>query len=173
MAATVTPLIDLSVEPLTAEAFAAFGTVIPPTEDGVPFGPDDAQLDLANGTPRFYAMRIPGCGFVVSRITRHRKVTQALASVGGHPWVMAVAPPFNLDAPDAQPKLEDIKAFLIPGDVAVMLHRGAWHAGPLFEAGTEASFFNLELADTNVVDHHTVDLAATYGVALNLTRTGL
>jgi ureidoglycolate lyase len=48
-----------------------------------------------------------------------------------------------------------------------MLHKGTWHAGPLFE-GAAQSFFNLELADTNVVDHHTCDLTASYGFALRL-----
>jgi hypothetical protein len=56
----------------------------------------------------------------------------------------------------------------IPGDTAVMLLRGAWHAGPLFES-PKASFFNLELSDTNVTDHWSCDLTQRYGVALRLT----
>ena len=158
---------DLRIEVLTPEAFAPFGCVMPPLEDGVPFGPRDAQLYLGGGTPRFYTMRIPGRGYTVTHITRHRQVTQALAAVGGMPWVMAVAPPLMLEHADAEPALEDIRAFLIPGDVAVMLNRGTWHAGPLFE-GESACFFNLELADTNVADHHTCDLAQRYGTALRL-----
>ncbi len=63
--------------------------------------------------------------------------------------------------------MEAIRAFRIPGDVAVMLLRGAWHAGPLFEAA-EASFFNLELSDTNVTDHWNCDLVGRYGVALRV-----
>ncbi|MDQ0036284.1 ureidoglycolate hydrolase [Variovorax boronicumulans] len=78
-------------------------------------------------------------------------MTQTPASVGGFDWVMTVAPPIALEDPDAEPRLEDIRAFLIPGDLAVMLHVGTWHAGPLFDA-EEMSFFNLELADTNIVD---------------------
>ena len=34
------------------------------------------------------------------------------------------------------------------------LHVGTWHAGPLFE-GPAMAFFNLELSDTNIVDHFT------------------
>ncbi|ODN69481.1 ureidoglycolate lyase [Methylobrevis pamukkalensis] len=158
----------LAIEDLTPEAFEAFGTVIPPMEDGVEFGAQDAALDLTQGTPRFYTMRIPGRGLVCKQITRHRHVTQTLASAGGHDWVMAVAPPRDLDDPDAAPVLEEIRAFRIPGDTAVMLLAGAWHAGPLFEAGAERSFFNLELADTNIVDHHTVKLTERYGVMLEL-----
>jgi len=158
---------ELRIEPLTAKAFAPFGTVLAALPDGQAYGPGDAVLDLSRGTPRFYTMRIPGGSLTVKQITRHRQVTQALASVGGHSWVMAVAPPLHVDVADAEPALADIRAFRIPGDVAIALHRGTWHAGPLFEAA-EASFFNLELADTNVVDHHTCHLTHRYGTALRL-----
>lgn len=159
---------DLPIEPLTAEAFAPFGTVIAAGEDGAPFGPGDAQLVLSEGTPRFYIMRIPGRGLTIGGITRHRQVTQALASVGGEPWVVAVAPPIAVEDAAAEPALADIRAFRIPGDVAIMLHCGAWHAGPLFPEGELRSFFNLELADTNVVDHQNCILTQTYGTALRL-----
>jgi ureidoglycolate lyase len=160
-------VVDLTILELTPERFAPFGSVIAPMEDGVPFGAQDAPLDLSGGTPRFYAMRIPARGLMVTHITRHRRVTQALASAGGQTWFVAVAPPLARDEPEAEPALAAICAFRIPGDVAVMLHRGTWHAGPLFE-GADQSFFNLELADTNVVDHHTVDLRARHGCALRL-----
>ena len=159
--------LDLPVLELTNEAFASYGTVIAPTEDGLPFGNEDAPLDLSAGTPRFYAMRLPGRGLTVTRITRHRRVTQVLASVGGHAWFLGVAPPLAVDDPAAEPALADIRAFRIPGDVAVMLYKGSWHAGPLFE-GEPQSFFNLELADTNVTDHHTCNLVERYGCALRL-----
>ena len=147
-------VVDLPVQPLTPEAFAPFGTVMAALDDGVPFGPGDAPLDLSQGIPRFYVMRLETRGRTVRAITRHRRVTQALASVGGQPWLLAVAPPLHLDDPDAEPAWADIRAFRIPGGVAVMLSRGTWHAGPLFD-NPEAAFFNLELADTNVTDHHT------------------
>jgi ureidoglycolate lyase len=172
---TLTPLdsighktAELPVQDLTSEAFALYGTVIVPMEDGVPFSDEDAPLDFGSGTPRLYAMRIPARGLTVTRITRHRLVTQALASVGGHTWFLAVAPPVAVDDPRAEPALGDIRAFRIPGDVAVMLYKGSWHAGPLFE-GPAQSFFNLELADTNVIDHHTCNLVERYGCALRLT----
>jgi ureidoglycolate lyase len=159
--------LDLPILELTADKFAPYGSVIAPMEDGLPFGAQDAPLDLSGGTPRLYAMRIPARGLAVTGITRHRRVTQALASVGGHTWFLAVAPPLAVNDPQAEPALDDIRAFRIPGDTAVMLHKGTWHAGPLFE-GEERSFFNLELADTNVVDHHTCDLIARYGCTLHL-----
>jgi ureidoglycolate lyase len=159
--------VDLPILELTPERFAPYGSVIAPTADGAPVRVEDASLDLSAGRPRFYAMRLPARGLTVTAITRHRRVTQALASVGGHTWFLAVAPPLAIDDPAAEPRLDDISAFRIPGDVAVMLHKGAWHAGPLFEGG-EQSFFNLEFADTNDTDHHTSNLVARYGCALRL-----
>ena len=53
------------------------------------------------------------------------------------------------------PKESDLVAFRIPSNCFVKLHAGTWHAGPLFPEPDNMSFYNLELADTNVVDHNT------------------
>ncbi|MCX5497785.1 ureidoglycolate lyase [Kaistia dalseonensis] len=149
----------LIAEPITAEAFLPFGRLIEPTEDMVPAGAIDAALDLSGGAPRFYIMRLDYRGYDVNGITRHGDVTQVLASVGGKSWLLCVAPPVgDGDKPDP----EAIRAFVIPGDVAVLLYRGSWHAGPYFH-DAEMKFFNLELIDTNVVDHFTVNLGRTFG----------
>ncbi len=158
----------LPIEPLTAAAFTPFGAVLAPMEDGAPFTAQEAMLDLSRGAPRFYVMRLRDKHLhEVRQITRHRQVTQVLAAVGGQPWWIAVAPPLALDDASATPRVEDIRAFHVPGDVALLLARGTWHAGPMFEA-PEASFFNLELADTNVVDHQTCHLVERHGVVLKL-----
>jgi ureidoglycolate hydrolase len=146
--------LDLAVMPLTAEAFMPFGRVIEPTADGTPAGAIDAALDLSHGRPRFYLMDLEARASAVSSITRHRAVTQVLASARGEPWMLAVAPP------GAEPAAADVRAFRVPGGVAVLLHRGTWHAGPYFH-GAGMAFFNLELADTNVVDHDSAALGVT------------
>lgn len=161
-------VVELTIEPLSAEAFAPFGCVIAPQDDGLPFGPAEARLELSQGMPRYYTMVIPGRGFEIDRITRHRRVTQVLASASASAWVLAVAPPLGLDDDAAEPAPDAIRAFRIPGDTAVMLARGTWHAGPLFGPGGMAPFFNLELADTNVVDHHTCRLDLRHGLRLRL-----
>lgn len=120
----------LEVHDITAANFAAFGTLIEPMDDGTPFSELDATLDFSAGTPRFYAMKLIGRGTSFTRITRHRRVTQLLASVGGNEWAIAVAPPIDPENPDAAPELDDIVAFRVPGDVAIALHRATWHAGP-------------------------------------------
>lgn len=159
----------LPVNRLTPESFAPYGTVIEPKEDGTPFGPEDAQLELTRGTPRLYIMRLPRRELRVKQITRHRQVTQCLASVGGKPWLIAVAPPLKVDDPQAEPAFEDIKAFHIPGDVAIKLHRGSWHAGPFFEDEV-VSFFNLELSDTNEVDHQNCYLEKQHGIVFEFAE---
>lgn len=164
----MTTNLSLQRRALTIEAFAPYGTVVAPLDDGIPFGPQDADLTLDAGVPRFYTMRIPGRGLTVDRITRHRRVTQVLASAGGHEWSLAVAPPGAVDDPGAEPALDDIEAFLVPGDTAVMLAVGTWHAGPLFEGDTQ-SFFNLELSDTNITDHQTCHLVDRYATTITLT----
>lgn len=155
--------VDLPVAPISADAFAPFGTLITPAEDGKLFGPDEAQLELTRGTPRFYVMRLKRRDKAFTHITRHLSVTQCLASVGGKPWLLAVAPPADPDDPGGEPDASAIRAFHVPGDVAVSLHRSTWHAGPFFDDPTQ-DFFNLELADTNQVDHHNCLLDQRFGL---------
>ena len=139
---------QLSAEPLTDEAFAPFGAVLRATPDGGPFSDAEGRLDLSAGTPRFYLMQLADKPARFAGITRHRQVTQCLSAVGGGSWLIAVAPP------DVVPTPADVRAFVVPGDVALLLGKGTWHAGPFFDP-PEMSFVNLELADTNVVDHDT------------------
>ena len=145
-------------QPLTPAAFAPYGEVILPRDDGTPFGPTDARLELDRGTPRLYLMHLRDRQPAFDRITRHRSVTQCLAT-GGDPWLLAVCPPGSVDDPDATPDLARLAAFEITGAVAVKLHRGTWHAGPYFRQ-RDGNFFNLELSDTNEVDHHSVGIGS-------------
>ena len=162
-------VIDLVVEPISVEAFLPFGTLIEAAEDGKLFGPDEAQLQLNQGIPRFYVMRLHGRPKLFNRITRHLRVTQCLASVGGKPWLLAVAPPDLPDTADAEPDPASIRAFRVPGNVAVALHRSTWHAGPYFDDATQ-DFFNLELADTNQVDHHNCLLDRRFGLSFRFAE---
>ena len=144
----------------TPSAFAPYGQVIMPMEDGSPFGAADAQLDLQQGTPRFYSMLLHNRGVVFKHLTRHRLVTQCLGSMLGTAWMLGVAAP---DAASDTPDMSTLAAFLVPGDRFIKLHRGSWHAGPYFSAPS-ALFYNLELSDTNIVDHRTCNLEETYGL---------
>lgn len=158
-------IVDLPIEPLTPATFAPFGTLLAPAADGKRFGPDEAQLELGRGTPRFYILELARRPLTFTKITRHLKVTQCLASVGGAEWLLAVAPPDRPDDPGAQPDPARIRGFRIPGDRAICLHRSTWHAGPFFTP-EKLAFFNLELADTNQDDHFNCALDEAFGLKL-------
>ena len=159
--------IPLSAQVATPAALAPYGTLIEPGVDGTPFGAGDARLELGRGTPRLYIMKLQHRPWRVAGITRHTAVTQCLAALGGKEWLIALAPAGDPDNPAAEPDPDRIKAFLIPGDKALALHRGTWHAGP-YLLEPEVDFVNLELSDTNIVDHHTVRLDQRFGVAFDI-----
>ena len=155
--------IVLPIVELTPESFAPFGQVIATSADGKIYDAEDAQLELGRGIPRFYIMSLKHRPLSFHSITRHLLVTQCLASVGGKPWLVAVAPPVDPDTVTAKPDPALIKAFRVPGDQGIKLHRSTWHAGPFFDA-PELAFFNLELSDTNKVDHHSCRLDREFGL---------
>ena len=146
-----TLLRQLNVELITPENFRPYGQVIFASPDGATYNAEDAQLNLQNGMPRFYIMRLHQKGRKFHQITRHVKCTQCLGSLEGKDWLMAVAPPNN---DSEQPALDKIAAFRIPGNCFIKLDVGTWHAGPYFDHDV-VDFYNLELSDTNIVDHFT------------------
>ncbi|MGF1517899.1 MAG: ureidoglycolate lyase [Nodosilinea sp.] len=153
----------LTAQTITPEAFNPFGQVIFPSADGAVFGPDDAQLQLDGGIPRFYIMTLEAKGTRFRTITRHQRCTQCLGALEGKDWLMAVAPPGAAEQPDPQ----TIQAFHIPGNCFIKLEVGTWHAGPYFRHSA-VSFYNLELSDTNEVDHQTCDLAGELGLEFEI-----
>jgi ureidoglycolate hydrolase len=163
----------LEIRELTPEAFAPYGQVIAPlrtggqgtaSHDDPETSAREAQLVLRNGTPRLWVMHLPHVGLGFTRIARHRRVTQCLGSLGGKEWLIAVAPPGDL-GDDAQPRIDDIVAFRVPGDRLIKLHVATWHAGPHF-VHDECLFVNLENLDTNRRDFHAAALPVEcrYGV---------
>jgi ureidoglycolate hydrolase len=154
--------IDLQLIPaqtITAEAFRPYGQVITHSGDGKPFDHEDAKLELSQGTPRFYIMRLLARGRRFDRITRHSQCTQCLGSLGGREWFIGVAPPSE----QLEPEIDRLAVFRIPGNCFIKLEVGTWHAGPLFEEGL-IDFYNLELSDTNIVDHFTYNFRKERGI---------
>ncbi|KAL6952047.1 hypothetical protein U1Q18_042008 [Sarracenia purpurea var. burkii] len=105
-----------------------------------------------------------------STITHHASVTQCLGSIGGQVWYLGVAKPSIVESSETKahkglnalqsrcghfylpPSVNDVRVFKISGPKFLKLYRGTWHAGPLFQ-GDAMDFYNLELSNTNVVDH--------------------
>ena len=98
-------------------------------------------------------MRLPKRGMSFDRITYHADVTQCLGGLTSASWYLAVAAPSG--SVEKSPKESDLQAFQIPAGNFVKMHQGTWHAGPLFQDAEFMDFYNLELSDTNQVDHNT------------------
>ncbi|EOY18546.1 hypothetical protein QUC31_006459 [Theobroma cacao] len=165
-------VVKLKAIEVTPESFQEYGQVIEASPDGEEFGPKDAQLDLSKGIPRFHIMRLEDQPLKFATITHHASVTQCLGSIGGHVWYLGVAKPSIVDSKEIKnenskanlqsrcghfylpPAVDDVQVFRISGPKFLKLNVGTWHAGPLF---TEHSmdFYNLELSNTNEVDHTT------------------
>eukprot|EP00250_Pteridium_aquilinum_P013643 c21476_g1_i1 orf=80-652(+) len=161
---------------LTPDSFQPYGQVINPSVDGDVFGPQDAQLHLSAGTPRFYIMRLEHKPLTFNNITHHASVTQCLGSVGALPWYIGVAKPSIVEPSNhgshkdggpcnvavrshaghyyIPPSPEEVQVFRVEGPQFLKFNVGTWHAGPLFKEQA-IDFYNLELSDTNVVDHTT------------------
>jgi len=158
----------------TRDNFASFGDLVTISQDGDLYNPNtiDAKLDLSKGEPRLYFMELHGPRPLSVRwLTRHTQVTQCLASLDNQPFWLAVHIPTPSEN-DHKPTLTNTKVFLIPPRHFVKLHAGTWHAGPFWRPSKHndsadldrMTFVNLELADTNVVDHFSVDLLEEYNV---------
>ncbi|PIA38659.1 hypothetical protein AQUCO_02700113v1 [Aquilegia coerulea] len=177
-------IVKLPVIEATPTSFEEFGQVIEASPDGDEFGPRDAQLDLTRGIPRFYIMHLEDRPFEFSKITHHSNVTQCLGSIGGHVWYLGVAKASIVESNEINsgiskkvvqshcghyyvpPIPSDVRIFRISGPMFLKLHRGTWHAGPLFKSKT-MDFYNLELSNTNVVDHTTHNFAIEDGVVFS------
>lgn len=141
----------------TTETIAPYGQLIGESLDGDIYSPmADAVLDLSHGTPRLYLMKLTGGRpLQVSQITKHGSVTQCLGALGTDEDFYLV-----VHAPCEKPTLEGLQAIRIPPRHFIKLHAGTWHAGPLWQGeDLDRTFYNLELADTNVVDHTTIQFS--------------
>ena len=85
---------------ITSETFRPFGQLIVPQPDDVAFNAKDAQLQLDNGTPRFYIMSLHQRGRRFHTITRHSGCTQCLGSLEGRTWFLGGAPPSTSPQPN-------------------------------------------------------------------------
>lgn len=131
-----TPPTCLSVEPLTAEAFAPFGDVIEASESARSFPinrgfaqryHDLAHIDVASesghplvsifrATPRSLPLKL-------ELLERHPLGTQAFMPLSQHSYLVVVAAP----ATPASPDLSALRCFHARCDQGVNYARGTWH----------------------------------------------
>jgi ureidoglycolate lyase len=117
---------EITPEPLTAAAFAAFGDVLDATGEfrlingglceryhdraRLDFGDARGGLSIFRAEPRALPYRF-------DLIERHPDGSQAFIPMTAHPFLVIVAP-----APGATPR-----AFITDGAQGINLHRGTWH----------------------------------------------
>jgi len=126
----------LHPQPLTAEAFSAFGDVIE-TENRTSFPINAGQVDryddlahvdtLENGGRTgisIFVARPYELPLQILQLERHPLSSQAFIPLSDAPFLVLVALP-GID----QPQPRDIQAFVTNGRQGVNYHRGTWHHG--------------------------------------------
>lgn len=121
--------LELKIEPLTAESFAPYGFVI---------GAKDARPDFVNttgtrgweypfkgGQLRMFLLETAPRALVFDKLEKHTELSQVFMPAGGSSAVLLVA-----RAPDEQslPDKDDVRAFLLDGQVGYGLHPHTWHS---------------------------------------------
>jgi ureidoglycolate lyase len=123
----------LALEPLTSEAFAAFGDVLDARAPCERFAINDGRTQRHHAISRvqcaagddsviisvFRATPVDA-DFTLTRLERHPLGSQAFISLGSHPYAVVVAPPGELDE-------SRIRGFLAQPSQGVNYHMGTWH----------------------------------------------
>ena len=158
----------LTVEPLTAAAFASFGTVVeaPHTggraaNEGTALRFDDIAplvLTAAGGRPLLSWMRVTPVElpFSCRRLERHPRSSQLFMPVGSRRFLVVVS------IGDKTPEMTKLRAFQTNGSQGVNFGPGTWHHAAL-ALDTETDFLVLGHA-SNGSDCDICDLAQTYVV---------
>ncbi len=132
--------IAIAVEPLTAAAFAPFGTMLAKPDRPADFeGNRSHSWDLpfaTDGTAKISYSRFYRQPMKFALLERHFNVTQGFVPLDGSPFVMVVAPPTDRDGPDAIPAPEALRAFYLDGAAGLLMHAGTWHTLDRFPATT-------------------------------------
>ncbi len=143
-------VVTIKAEPLTAQAFAPFGVVLSAEgRDRLPINTYGDRLDLyresfeTDQPIEWFIAHFRSREFTALFLERHHLLTQTFIPLGGKAFVTVVA---AHDAPliDGMPALEQVEAFVVPGDAAIQLHRSTWHENP----------FPLEAEQTLLVTSH-------------------
>lgn len=123
---------ELTPEPLTAAAFAPFGSVIEASDEAVKLEINQghavrydrlAEVDVADGggTGVISLFRARPLGEPVLRVfERHPLGSQSFVPLGGRPYLVAVAPAGNFDP-------AGVRLFRAEGHQGVHYNKGVWH----------------------------------------------
>lgn len=156
---------DLTIEPLSAAAFAPFGQVIEVSEAGHHFTinagfaeryHDLAQVDLASAGGRaqisIFRARPRRLPMALSLLERHPLGSQAFMPLTQLPYLVVVAPPADASRPD----LAGLRCFAAAPGQGVNYAAGTWHH-PLLALQTECDFLVLDRASPATATDHNCD----------------
>lgn len=155
---------DLKIEPLTAEAFAPFGTLLDARQRPVDrrLIEYDPAFHVA-GRTKVGVIWEPHAGLTLTQLERHFGVTQSFIPLSGSLSVMAVARPTDPNDPNDVPAPDQVRAFLVDGTVGFRYDVGTWHSpnrSALHPPGATFVIISVEPSPTEVVDY-----AGQFGVA--------
>lgn len=121
---------ELTPEPLTAEAFAPFGSVIEASDEAVKLDINQghairydrlAEIDVADGTGAISLFRARPLSELVLRVfERHPLGSQSFVPLSGKPYLVAVAPAGPFDP-------AKIHLFRAEPHQGVHYRKGVWH----------------------------------------------
>lgn len=126
----------VTAEHLTVEAFAPFGDVIGPEgHERLPINLYGSTIDVysipveADEPIEFLVNRLRYRELRVINLETHAGMTQAFMPLDGKPFIQVVA------AADARlegdvPVVDEVHAFIVPGDRGVQIGRNVWHEPP-------------------------------------------
>ena len=151
-------MIHLKIEPVTSEAFVAFGELLPPRMPGE--SPQHLLEELHNGRasarPRLSIATVEpkALPLIAARMERHVHSSQAFMPMDCASYLVMVAPKDG----DGRPDLSRLRAFRVPGDTGINYRAAIWHhpLSPLQRAGR---FAVLTFIDGTAGDEEWADLS--------------
>jgi len=150
---------SVRIRPFSAEAFVPFGSAftLPHDAGGRPgWLAELVNLRPGQAGPRLEVSCPPVAELprTLPKMERHAFASQSFVPMDGADYLIAVAPPLgDADAPDPA----HLRAFRVPGTVAITYAPGCWHA-PLASLGAVQRFTVLSFVAGNAGDETWCDL---------------
>jgi ureidoglycolate lyase len=148
---------SVKIEPISAEAFAPFGQLLPAPETG------KARIELieelqnlrATGKPRLSlaAVDLKPLPLTAVEMERHIFSSQAFVPYDCDSYLVLVAP----HGPGDGPEVSGLKAFRVPGTIGINYRANTWHH-PLTALNSPARFVVLTFVDGSESDEQFVAL---------------
>lgn len=156
----------LTAQPITPEAFAPFGDVLVPPQE---FARRYYSDGLSNGRPAAAASLslshvkpLASLPLEAVQMERHAFSSQSFMPLDVSRYLAIVAP----HGADGGPDLDNVQAFLVPGDIGITYGRDVWHH-PLSVLDRPGRFAIFMWLDGTTGDEEFVTLAAPFRVTVD------